>query len=93
MKGDLTQFFADADINVMMRFVGNVVKDKKVLRLIKSGLRVRNGIQCDDERRGELDKNKKEKKKGSTRKKILNENEPKPDRSDQLFYYVAILIV
>ncbi|KAK1368924.1 nuclear intron maturase 1, mitochondrial [Heracleum sosnowskyi] len=79
LKGDLTQFFEDVDTNVVMRFVGNVVKDKKVLRLIKSGLRVRNGIPCGDEHKGEFDKSKKEKKKGSTRKKILNENEPKPD--------------
>lgn len=81
LKGDITQVFDDVDANVLMGFVENVVKDKKVLGLIKSALRVRNRLQCDDDGNGEYGRKKKEKKKktGSTRKKILNENEPKPD--------------
>ncbi|KAG6383690.1 hypothetical protein SASPL_156542 [Salvia splendens] len=54
IRGDLSEIFSNVNPNVVLGCVGESVKDKKVLSLIKSGMR-------------------------ETRKKILNDDEPKPD--------------
>ncbi|KAK6917191.1 Domain X [Dillenia turbinata] len=78
LRGDLSQIFDGVDKDIVLGFVENVVKDKKVLRLIKSGLR--GTVRPQFEEVGEKEfRRKKKKRKGSTKKKILNENEPKPD--------------
>lgn len=79
LRGDISEILDDVDMNVLMGFVEKSVKDRKVLNLIKSALsgHVRYPLQCDDVRKKVF--GKKKKIKGSTRKKFLNENEPKPD--------------
>ncbi|KAA8514931.1 hypothetical protein F0562_018282 [Nyssa sinensis] len=80
LRGDISQILDNEDINVLMDCVEKAVRDKKVLGLIKSGLSlpVQNRLQNGSESKGEFGK-KREKKRASTKKKILNENEPKPD--------------
>ncbi|XWS66459.1 hypothetical protein CRYUN_Cryun05aG0201200 [Craigia yunnanensis] len=84
LKGDLSELFDNVDVDVIMGCVEKVVKDKKVLNLIKSGLnvRVKKRLKSDDSGGGggggDL-KSKRKKKRKATKKKILNENEPKPD--------------
>lgn len=75
LKGDLSEIFKNVDANVVMDCVEKAVKDKKILGLLSSALRApgRNRIERNEELR------KKKKKKTSMRKKILDENEPKPD--------------
>ncbi|KAF5175033.1 Intron maturase, type II family protein [Thalictrum thalictroides] len=78
LKGDLSEIFEKVGVDMLMECLEKGVRDKKVLGLIKSALRtpVRNQKKAD--KRDELRKKKKKKTKG-TRKKVLNENEPKPD--------------
>ncbi|CAK9155052.1 unnamed protein product [Ilex paraguariensis] len=76
LKGDISEIFDNVDEHVVMGCVEKVVKDKKVLGLIKSALRgpVKSQYKYEEDYG-----RKKTKKKGQTKKKILNENEPKPD--------------
>ncbi|OMO68951.1 reverse transcriptase [Corchorus olitorius] len=81
LRGDLSELFDNVDPNVIMGCVEKVVQDKKVLNLIKSGLnercqRMKSDVADGDG--GDL-KSKRKKKRKATKKKILNENEPKPD--------------
>ncbi|OUZ99890.1 Domain X [Macleaya cordata] len=77
LKGDLSDVFENVGKDVLMGCLEKGVKDKKVLSLIKSAVttpvRIRSKFNKDD------DLKKKKKKKKGIRKKILNENEPKPD--------------
>ncbi|XVF75924.1 hypothetical protein PTKIN_Ptkin13bG0225900 [Pterospermum kingtungense] len=81
LKGDLSELLENVDADVIMGCVQKVVKDKKVLNLIKSGLnvRVRKRLKTDDGGGGGDLKTKRNKKRKATKKKILKENEPKPD--------------
>ncbi|XP_059668992.1 nuclear intron maturase 1, mitochondrial [Cornus florida] len=81
LKGDMSEIFSNVDKNVVMGFVENAVKDKKVLSLIKTafGVPLRNGLRFGTESKGEFGRKKRKKRKGATKKKILNWNEPKPD--------------
>ena len=76
LRGDLSEILDDIDADVVMGCVEKVVRDKKVLNLIKKALkspvRIRETGNYGEESR-------KKKKRKSTKKKILNENEPKPD--------------
>lgn len=78
IRGDLSEIFYHVDSNVVLGCVEKSVSDKKVLSLIKSGLK---GIGNDHKRVEDEGKNvrRKKRKKGQTKKRILNENEPKPD--------------
>lgn len=73
LKGDVSEIFDRLDVNVVMGLLEKAVKDRRVLGLIKSAFRtmVRNP-------RDDNEKLRTKKKKG-TKKKILHENEPKPD--------------
>ncbi|XP_061374354.1 nuclear intron maturase 1, mitochondrial isoform X2 [Gastrolobium bilobum] len=75
LKGDLSEIFDSVDRNVVMGCVEKGTRDKKVLGLIKSALvgRVSRNEDCD------VEKLKKDKKRKATKKRLLNENEPKPD--------------
>ncbi|XP_076916586.1 nuclear intron maturase 1, mitochondrial-like [Bidens hawaiensis] len=75
LKGDLTEMFDSLDANLLIEFVEKGVTDQKVLVLIKSGLKGASKSGLDDEKI----KRKKNKKKGLKRKKVLDENEAKPD--------------
>ncbi|XP_027165739.1 nuclear intron maturase 1, mitochondrial-like [Coffea eugenioides] len=78
LRGDLSPILDEVDVNVVMRCIENAVKDKKVLNLIKSGLKgAVNNCLTDVECEGKMKKSKR--KKGRTKKRILSENEPKPD--------------
>lgn len=78
IKGDISEILDNVDVNVVIGCVEKAVKDKKVLNLIKSGLKgpPRNFTYWEDN--GEK-VSKRKRKKGQTRKRLLNENEPKPD--------------
>ncbi|KAK2985947.1 hypothetical protein RJ640_000954 [Escallonia rubra] len=79
IKGDLSGILDNIGANVVMGCVEKGVRDRKVLSLIKSALggpernRVQRGEDCEKKVK------RKVKKRNSTRKRILNENEPKPD--------------
>ncbi|GAV92279.1 RVT_1 domain-containing protein/Intron_maturas2 domain-containing protein [Cephalotus follicularis] len=80
LKGDLSDFFYNVDTNLVVDSVANVVKDKKVLGLIKSALKSTNKFYSGSDHDNEaMRNNKKIKRKATKKKKILNENEPKPD--------------
>ncbi|KAL9391669.1 hypothetical protein Peur_015589 [Populus x canadensis] len=76
LRGDLSEILDDIDADVVMGCVEKVVRDKKVLNLIKNALKSPVRIR-EMGNYGEESRNKKKRK--STKKKILNENEPKPD--------------
>lgn len=78
IRGDLSEIFDRLDSNVVLNFVEKSVKDKKVLSLIKSGLKGAARSQISGEEEGE-NLSKREKKKRQTKKRILRDNEPKPD--------------
>ncbi|WCJ27387.1 Intron maturase type II family protein [Euphorbia peplus] len=77
LRGDVSEIFSQVDDDVVMGCVEKVVRDKKVLNLIATSLRkpIRSR-PCPKNSDGEW-RNKK--KRTATKKKILNENEPKPD--------------
>ncbi|XP_015062626.1 nuclear intron maturase 1, mitochondrial [Solanum pennellii] len=75
LKGDITEVFHNVDVDVVMASLEKAIKDKKVLNLIKSGLNAR---RCGEEGE-EQEEDSRKRKKGRTKKRILNENEPKPD--------------
>lgn len=75
LKGDISEIFDNVDVDVVMASLEKAIKDKKVLNLIKAGLKAhRRG-----EEGAEEEKDSRKRKKGRTKKRILNENEPKPD--------------
>ncbi|KAL2524345.1 Intron maturase [Abeliophyllum distichum] len=78
IRGDISEILDKVDVNVVVGCVEKAVKDKKVLNLIKSGLKgpPRNCTYREDSGEKVC---KRKKKKGQTRKRLLNENEPKPD--------------
>ncbi|KAK6124099.1 hypothetical protein DH2020_042184 [Rehmannia glutinosa] len=78
IRGDLSAIFDNVDLNEVLGCVEKSVKDKKVLNLIKLGLKggIKNHKHVED--KGEK-MSKQKRKKGQTRKRILCENEPKPD--------------
>lgn len=78
LKGDLTELLDRVQFDVILNCVENVVRDKKVLSLIKSALKDSSNsrIKSDGNCEGLLRKRKKRKKKKKT---ILKANEPKPD--------------
>ncbi|KAI4295430.1 hypothetical protein L6164_035489 [Bauhinia variegata] len=75
LKGNLSEILDNVDRNLVMACLEKGIKDKKVLCLIKSALREPVRSKSNDEDNEELRKDKKRK---GTKKKILNENEPKP---------------
>ncbi|KAK3205162.1 hypothetical protein Dsin_019208 [Dipteronia sinensis] len=79
LKGDLSELLDYVHCDVILNCVEKAVKDRKILNLIKSALKgsIGNRIRSDDSN-SDFDK-KTKKRKGATKKKILNENEPKPD--------------
>ncbi|KAI3669006.1 hypothetical protein L6452_40224 [Arctium lappa] len=75
LKGDLTVLFDNVDVDLMMGFVEKGVKDQKVLNLIKSGLKgLPKSVQPSNN-----PKLLRTKKKNLKRKKILDDDEAKPD--------------
>ncbi|KAI3456011.1 hypothetical protein Pfo_012674 [Paulownia fortunei] len=78
IRGDLSEIFDDVDLNVVLGCVEKSVKDKKVLNLIKSGLKGAAKSHKHVEDKGEK-MSKRKRKKGQTKKRILCDNEPKPD--------------
>ncbi|XP_058095326.1 nuclear intron maturase 1, mitochondrial [Magnolia sinica] len=83
LKGDLSDIFENVHTDVLMGCLEKGVTDKKVLGLIKLAIRApARSRPLDDENadvNGFNKRKKKKKKKKGGRKKILNENEPKPD--------------
>ncbi|KAM7270148.1 hypothetical protein ACFE04_029362 [Oxalis oulophora] len=79
LKGDLSELFYSVDVNLVSNCLEKVVKDRKLVGLVKSALKeqsIKNKLgsdKCDDV------KDKRKKKRKNTKKRILNENEPKPD--------------
>ncbi|KAL3851484.1 hypothetical protein ACJIZ3_013366 [Penstemon smallii] len=78
IRGDLSEIFDRIDANVVLECFEKAVKDKKVLNLVKSGLRGDDKPHVYIEDKGKR-VSKRKRKKGQTKKRILNENEPKPD--------------
>lgn len=78
LRGDISELFVAADANIVMGCVEKVVKDKKVLNLIKTALKPVTRSQ-QPPKSGDTNELRRKKKKKATKKKILNENEPKPD--------------
>ncbi|KAJ8762061.1 hypothetical protein K2173_006663 [Erythroxylum novogranatense] len=78
LRGDLSEVFEDIDVSFVLLCVAKVVKDKTVLSLLKDALTTPlQSLQSGDNNDGGVSVRKKKRK--STKKKILNENEPKPD--------------
>ncbi|KDP37963.1 hypothetical protein JCGZ_04606 [Jatropha curcas] len=78
LRGDISEIFYSIDDNVVLECVEKVVKDKKVLNLIKTALKTQIRSQ-QSQKIGDNEELRRKKKKRVTKKKILNENEPKPD--------------
>ncbi|XP_057764038.1 nuclear intron maturase 1, mitochondrial [Salvia miltiorrhiza] len=78
IRGDLSEIIDNVNSSVVLGRVGESVKDRKVLSLIKSGLKEvgKRHNQLEDEGKTV---SRKKRKKGQTRKRILNDDEPKPD--------------
>ncbi|KAK7385424.1 hypothetical protein VNO78_31142 [Psophocarpus tetragonolobus] len=78
LKGDLTLVFDCVDPNVVMRCLEKGTRDKKILGLIKSAL---DGDKLPHASRKEenVEELRRQKKRRATKKRILKENEPKPD--------------
>jgi retron-type reverse transcriptase len=74
LKGDLSEIFDRVDTDVVMECVEKGTRDKKLLGLIKSALMGRVSRRVVE---GEV--LMKDKKRKATKKRILKENEPKPD--------------
>ncbi|XAR72464.1 RNA-directed DNA polymerase [Bertholletia excelsa] len=81
LKGDVSEILETANANLLIRCVEAAVKDKKVLGLIKLALKVKNDSECSSEAKKDfgIGKKRTKKKMGSRKRRILNENEPKPD--------------
>ncbi|KAL0534908.1 hypothetical protein IC582_029207 [Cucumis melo] len=78
LKADLSEVLSHIDENVVMGSLEKAVKDKKILRLVKSALQSPRKTRPRVEDNEEM-KKKKKNKGAMKKKKILNENEPKPD--------------
>ncbi|XP_020203684.1 nuclear intron maturase 1, mitochondrial [Cajanus cajan] len=80
LKGDLSEILDRVDPNVVMNSLEKGTRDKKILGLIKSALE---GQKLRERDVSHKDDNSEElrrlKKRRATKKRILNENEPKPD--------------
>ncbi|KAK4440164.1 Nuclear intron maturase 1, mitochondrial [Sesamum alatum] len=78
IRGDLSGILDNMDFDVVLGCVEKSVKDKKVLNLVKLGLK---GAEKSHMRLEDKDEKvtKKKRKKGQTKKRILCEDEPKPD--------------
>ncbi|KAK4271832.1 hypothetical protein QN277_020465 [Acacia crassicarpa] len=76
LKGNLVEILESVDRNVVMGCLEKAIKDRKVLGLIKSALK--EPVRCKPHN-DETEEPKKDKKRKGTKKRILNENEPKPD--------------
>ncbi|XP_050235106.1 nuclear intron maturase 1, mitochondrial [Mercurialis annua] len=79
LKGDLSEIFDGVDGYIVMECVEKVVKDKKVLNLIRNALEESVINRELKNKSGSCEELRKKRKKKATKKKILNENEPKPD--------------
>ncbi|KAL4184261.1 hypothetical protein AMTRI_Chr10g224680 [Amborella trichopoda] len=84
LKGDLSSVFNRIEIDALVDCLTKAVKDRKVISLIRSALKtpVKTVNEEDDSKKSSIRKKrekKKKKKKKGTSKKILDENEPKPD--------------
>ncbi|XP_010549486.1 PREDICTED: uncharacterized protein LOC104820647 [Tarenaya hassleriana] len=85
MKGDVSELLDRVDIDVVTSCVEKVVKDRKVIGLIRSSLKMPVKKVFDGADDGGKDdglgakRNKSREKRNKTRKRILNEDEPKPD--------------
>ncbi|KAH7568581.1 hypothetical protein JRO89_XS06G0017900 [Xanthoceras sorbifolium] len=81
LKGDLSELLDYVQSDIILSCVEKAVKDKKILNLIKLALKGSVGyrIRSDDSDAELCNDRKKKKRKGATKKKILKENEPKPD--------------
>ncbi|KAK4348128.1 hypothetical protein RND71_034467 [Anisodus tanguticus] len=77
LKGDISELFDNVDVDVVMASLEKATKDKKVLNLIKSGLKA--PLLGEEGEEEEEEKDSRKRKKGRTKKRILNENERKPD--------------
>ncbi|KAJ9135880.1 hypothetical protein P3X46_033005 [Hevea brasiliensis] len=78
LRGDISELLVAIDANIVMGCVEKVVKDKKVLNLIKTALKPATRSR-QPPKSGVSEELRRKKKKGATKNKILNENEPKPD--------------
>ncbi|CAL1404588.1 unnamed protein product [Linum trigynum] len=76
LKGDVSEIFSQVDPSVVMESVAKVIKDRKVLNLVRNGLR---SPFVSQHSRNSGNEDPKRKKKKETKKKILREGEPKPD--------------
>ncbi|KAG4971272.1 hypothetical protein JHK82_036937 [Glycine max] len=77
---DLTEFLDRVDPNVVMRYLEKGTRDKKILGLIKSALDGENEKLRDVSLKEEnVDELRRLKKRRATKKRILKDNEPKPD--------------
>ncbi|XP_023633048.1 nuclear intron maturase 1, mitochondrial [Capsella rubella] len=86
MKGDVSELLDHVDVDVVMNCIQKVVKDRKVLGLIQSSLKLpdkrvlKRVVEKNDNDNGLGAKRRIEReKRNKTKKKILNEDEPKPD--------------
>ena len=80
LKGDLTEILDRVDPNVVMRSLEKGTRDKKILGLIKSALDGENEKLRDVSLKEEnVDELRRLKKRRATKKRILKDNEPKPD--------------
>ncbi|GFZ03213.1 intron maturase, type II family protein [Actinidia rufa] len=81
LRGDVSGIFEDVDVNLLLGCVGEAVKDKKVLALIKLAFRgqTKNVAQRNSGGGEEFGKKRKKKQTSSRKRKILSENEAKPD--------------
>lgn len=75
LKGDLSTILDEVKAGIVMTFLTKAIRDKKVTDLIKSALRTPAAVEPSDD-----EKKQKKKKKGKfPKKRVLSENEPKPD--------------
>lgn len=78
LRGDLTEIFESLDTDVAMNCLEKTIKDRKITKLVKSALksplRGRFRVERDPE-----PPSPSKKKRGSTKKRILNYDDPKPD--------------
>lgn len=87
MKGDVSELLDHLDVDVVMNCLQKVVKDRKVLGLIESSLilsdkrvLLKRAVEKNGNEDGLGAKRRIEReKRNKTKKKILNEDEPKPD--------------
>lgn len=77
LRGDLSEIFDNVERSVVMDCLEKAVKDKKILGLVKSAFKA--PVRSRPRRDSGAELEKKKKKRGATKKRILNENEPKPD--------------